>query len=106
MACARCGADVPTPRRGRWCGDCERAYDTWSRRNAADIVWVVMSGGFMLAAVGMLLPLLGVDVIVAAVAALSSWATVYGAHRLNVRRRRRQFLDGEALPRAYLPAPK
>jgi hypothetical protein len=103
MACERCGGDAKP---GRWCADCETAYDTWVRRHAADIVWAVMGGGVMLAAVGMILPLLGADWIVAASAAFAGWGTIFGLHRLNARRRRRQFLAGVALPRAYLPAPK
>ena len=105
MGCARCNADVVTGR-GRWCTDCERGYDTWVRQYAADIIWVVMAGGFVLAGVGMVLPLLGVEWVVAASAAFAGWGTILGLHRLNVRRRRRQYLAGAPLPRAYLPAPK
>ena len=103
--CGRCGADVAT-RRGKWCPDCERAYDTWVRRHATDIVWVVMSGGFVLAAIGMVLPILGVDWLVASSAAFAGWGTIFGLHRANQRRRRRQFIAGATLPRAYLPEPK
>ena len=103
MACERCGRDAKP---GTWCAECERAYDTWVRRHAADIVWAVLGGGVVLAAVGMILPLLGADWIVAASAAFAGWGTIFGLHRLNARRRRRQFLAGDALPRAYLPAPK
>ena len=103
MACERCGRDAKP---GKWCADCESAYDTWVRRHAADIVWAVLGGGVVLAAVGMLLPLLGADWIFAASAAFAGWGTIFGLHRINARRRRRQFLAGDALPRAYLPAPK
>jgi len=105
MACARCEADVVT-KSGKWCADCESAYDTWVRRHAADIVWAVLGGGFVLAGVGMVLPLLGVEWIVGASAAFFGWGTIYGIYRVNRRRRRKQFLAGAPLPRAYLPAPK
>jgi hypothetical protein len=105
MACARCEADVET-KRGAWCANCERDYDTWVRRHAADIVWAVLGGGVVLAGVGMVLPLLGVDWIVAASAAFCGWGSVYAIYRIGKRRRRKQFLAGAPLPRAYLPAPK
>src|SRR5262249_31767615 len=105
MACERCGSAAET-RRGKWCPDCERAFDTWVRRYAADIVWSVMGGGFVLATIGMILPMLGVEWLVPASAAFAGWGTIFGLHRLNARRRRRQFLAGATLPRAYLPAPK
>ena len=35
MACPRCDGETPDR---RWCIDCERAYDTWSRRHASDIL--------------------------------------------------------------------
>jgi len=34
------------------------------------------------------------------------WGTMLAAYRWNAKRRRRQFLAGVALPRAYLPAPR
>ena len=105
MPCARCGAAVETPR-GKWCPECERAYDTWVRRHATDIVWAVMGGGVVLAFVGLALPLLGLEWIVAAGAAFAGWGTLLGLYKGAQRRRRRQFLAGTALPRAYLPAPK
>jgi hypothetical protein len=105
-ACPRCGSTESPVKRGAWCTECELAYDTWSRRNAADIVWVVLTGGVVLAAIGVLLPLLGFEWIVAAGAAFGSWGTILALYRWNARRRRRQFLAGEALPRAYLPEPR
>lgn len=86
-----------------WCAQCELDYDTWSRRNAADIVWVTLTGGLVLATVGMVLPLLGFEWVVAASAAFMGWGTILGVSRWNGKRRRRQFLRGFALPRAYLP---
>ena len=105
MACARCGAEIET-RRGTWCPDCERAYDAWVRRYATDIVWSVMGGGVVLAFVGLGLPLLGIEWLVAAGAAFAGWGTLFGLYKVAQRHRRRQFLAGVALPRAYLPAPK
>ena len=89
-----------------WCKTCDNAYDTWVRRHAADIAWVVVLGGAVFASVGMCLPLLGVGWIVSAAAAFAGLGTTYALYRLNDRRRRRQFLRGVALPRAYLPAPR
>jgi len=105
MACARCGKDVAT-RPGKWCAECERDYDTWIRRHATDIVWVVLGGGVVLGTCGMVLPMLGAGVLGAAAGVLAGWSTIGISAKLNQRRRRRQFLAGDALPRAYLPAPK
>ena len=105
MACARCNADVET-RPGKWCPDCERAYDTWVRRHATDIVWAGLGGGLVLTFVGVVLPLLGIEWIVAAGAAFAGWGSLFGIYKGTQRRRRRQFLEGGAMPRAYLPAPK
>jgi len=104
-ACPRCATDVDLVKTG-WCRACENAYDTWVRRHAADIIWVVMAGGVVLASLGLGLPLLGAEWYVGAVAAFSGFGTIISLHRLNDRRRRRQFLRGVALPRAYLPSPK
>jgi uncharacterized protein (DUF983 family) len=106
MACARCGSQAlgqAPAKRAMWCATCELDYDTWSRRNAADIVWVTLTGGFVLATIGMVLPLLGFEWIVAVSAAFMGWGTILGVSRWNGKRRRRQFLRGVALPRAYLP---
>jgi|HubBroStandDraft_6_1064221.scaffolds.fasta_scaffold55750_2 hypothetical protein len=104
MACPRCGSTELT--KHGWCDACERAYDTWSRRHAADIVWVVLTGGVVLATIGMVLPLLGFEWIVAASAAFMGWGTILGVYGWNAKRRRKQFLRGAALPRAYLTTPK
>jgi hypothetical protein len=105
MSCPRCASDAP-PTKSGWCGECERAYDTWVRRHATDIIWAVMGGGCVIAFLGLGLPLLGLGSLVGATAAFAGSGTILGLYRLIQRRRRRQFLAGVALPRAYLPAPK
>jgi hypothetical protein len=105
MACERCGGDEAIQKSG-WCLTCERAYDTWVRRHATDIIWAVMGAGTIIAFLGLGLPLLGLGSLVGATAALGGSATLYGLWRGTQRRRRRQFLRGVALPRAYLPSPK
>jgi hypothetical protein len=105
MACVRCQANVGVNRAG-WCADCERAYDTWVRRHASDIIWSVMGGGVVLGVIGVGLPLLGMSSAVAFAAAFTGLGTVVALQRAVGRRRRRQFLAGRAIPRAYLPAPR
>jgi Flp pilus assembly protein TadB len=104
MTCARCRAEPPLAKSG-WCPPCERAYDTWVRRHATDIIWAVMTGGVVIAVLGVGLPALGLGPLVGASAAFVGAGTIGGMYRLTQRRRRRQFLIG-ALPRAYLAAPK
>jgi predicted nucleic acid-binding Zn ribbon protein len=104
MECPRCGAAVD--KRGKWCRECEAAFDKWVRQHATDIVWATLAGGIVLGSVGMILPLLGADWILAAGAAFAGWGTIVGLYRWNSKRRRRQFLAGGDLPRAYLPEPK
>jgi hypothetical protein len=105
MSCVRCQADEPLSKAG-WCSACEKAYDTWVRRHATDIIWSVMGGGIMIGAIGLGLPLLGLSSVVAFAAAFMGFATIFGLQRLAMRRRRRQFLGGGAMPRAYLPSPQ
>jgi hypothetical protein len=105
MACPRCARKEQLVKSG-WCPTCETAYDGWVRRHAADIVWVVMGGGLVIAVLGIGLPWFGVSWMVGWAAAVAGFGTIFGLGKLNDRRRRRQFLRGEALPRAYLPAPK
>ena len=100
MACPRCSADSTDD---RWCTECDRAYDTWSRQHATDIIWALMAGVIVLATGAVLLPILGVEPVVAAVGVFAGFGTVVGLQRVNRRRRRRQFLRGAAMPRAYLP---
>lgn len=106
MACPRCGN--PEPESGsvserRWCAACERAYDAWSRRYASDVVWQVLAGMVIVVFAGMGLPLLGVSWLAAATGVFAGFGTFVGLHRLNTRRRRRQYLRGGEVPRAYLP---
>jgi hypothetical protein len=105
MACKRCGGDEELQKSG-WCQTCERAYDTWVRRHATDIIWAVMGGGLVISFLGLGLPLLGLGSLVGATAAIAGSGTILGVYRTTQRHRRRQFLRGVALPRAYLPAPK
>ncbi len=104
MRCKRCGNE--TPKKGRFCAACEAQYDAWSRQYASDIMWVVLAGGVVLAASGMILPFLGFEWFVAAAGAFAGWGTILVGSKLNGRRRRTQFLANPSLPRAYLPAPK
>jgi len=100
MQCTRCGKEIDDAT--KWSPECERAYDTWSRRHASDIIWSLLAGGLIVSTTAVLLPMLGVDWIIAATGVFSGFGTLYGLHRLNRRRRRRQFLAGAAMPRAYL----
>jgi hypothetical protein len=105
MACPRCSTTTELVKTG-WCRTCENAYDTWVREHAADIIWIVMGGGLMIAAVGVGLPLLGASWFVGVAAAFCGVGTIALLQRTNDRRRRRQFVRGVQLPRAYLPSPK
>jgi len=105
MACVRCQADVQLEKTG-WCAECERAYDTWVRRHATDIIWSVLGGGIVIGTIGVGLPLLGLSSAVAFAAAFVGLGTVVALQRAASKRRRRQFLAGGAMPRAYLPAPR
>jgi hypothetical protein len=106
MACPRCEAATPETTEvpeTRWCAACERAYDTWSRRHATDIIWSLLAGMVIVTTTAIALPLLGLDWVLAATGVFTGFGTLYGLTRLNRRRRRRQFLAGAAMPRAYLP---
>lgn len=101
MACKRCEEDKPLDKRG-WCIDCERAYDTWVRRYASDIVKPALTGMVIVLAVALGVPLLGASTLVALGGVFAGAGTIFGLTRLSARRRRRQFLTS-SLPRAYLP---
>ena len=105
MPCPRCGEDTKLVASG-WCPPCELAYDAWVRRHATDIIWAVFGGGIVIALLGLGLPLAGLGSLVGATAAFAGSATIWGLYRTTQRRRRKQFLRGEGLPRAYLPAPR
>ena len=102
--CARCHGEAEGPT-AKWCTECERLYDGWSRKYASDIVWQALIGTVIVSGVGLGLPLLGVGKLIAAVGAFAGFGTVFGLSRLTRRRRRQQFLQAP-LPRAYLPLPK
>nr|HEX4313919.1 hypothetical protein [Kofleriaceae bacterium] len=99
MKCARC--HEPIERGARWCDDCERAYDTWVRRYASDMVLPLFAGGAIVLACGMGLPLLGVGWLIGGAGAFAGFATVGALARMNRWRRRRQFRLA-TLPRAAL----
>jgi hypothetical protein len=102
MACARCKADAATGREG-WCSDCERAYDTWLRPYATDIVVPVLAGMVVITTIALVLPFLGAGSLIAYGGVFAGFATLFGMFRLRRRRRRQQFLT-TSLPRAYLPS--
>jgi len=105
MPCARCNHDEPLGRSG-WCATCERDFDTWSRRHATDILWALLGGGLVVATAAVVLPLLGVTWIVSATGIFAGFGTIVSVYTLTRKRRRKQFLRGAAMPRAYLPAGK
>lgn len=102
MACPRCSAETDDD---KWCVACEQAYDTWSRQHAGDIIWSLLAGGLIVSSTAILLPMLGLDWVLAATGVFSGFGTLFALHRMNRRRRRRQFLKGAAMPRAYLTSP-
>ena len=101
MQCQRCNAPIDDDT--RWCASCERAYDTWSRRYASDVVWTILAGGTVTTLIGMGLPLLGLSMLYAATAIFAGFATFGATWSANRKRRRQQFLT-TGLPRAYLPS--
>ncbi|MBX3156709.1 MAG: hypothetical protein KF773_11955 [Deltaproteobacteria bacterium] len=100
--CARCAEAERAPR-SDWCAACDGAFDVWSRRYATDILWACLGGGVIVCGVALGLPLLGVNFLVAVSGVFAGFGTLYGGYRWNRQRRRRQFLEGAAVPRAYLP---
>jgi hypothetical protein len=112
MSCVRCGgartepvAPIPMTVRDvpRWCEKCERDYDAWSRNHATDIVWTALGGMVVIIVFATIIPLLGVPWVFATTGIVGASATILGIHRWNRNRRRMQFLQGAAVPRAYLP---
>src|ERR1700750_2186421 len=101
MACARCEDTLPTGPSG-WCVDCERAYDTWLRAHATDIIFPALAAAGIIVTVGVVLPVLGIGWVIATTGAFAGFGTMLGVFRLRRRQRRAQFL-ATSLPRAYLP---
>jgi len=103
MTCSRCAAEHDGKK--RWCADCETAYDGWVRQYASDMIAPALGGMLVVLMCAMVLPLLGTSTLVAVGGAFAGFGTLAGMTRLNMRRRRRQFLKAP-LPRAYLPEPR
>lgn len=104
MDCERCtpAAAGGTGDRWRaWCAECEHAYDGWVRQHATDVVWAALGGTLIVSAVALGLPLLGLGWVIATGGVFAGAGTMGALHRVNRRRRRRQFL-ASGLPRAYL----
>lgn len=107
MTCERCARERHEFDRGpRWCVDCERHFDTWSRRYASDIVWATLSGMVVVLGISVGVPLLGAPGAVAMVGVFAGFGTLIGVYRLKTRRRRAEFLATGDVPRAYLPSPR
>jgi hypothetical protein len=101
MECLRCAAAMEQATPSRWCRECENQYDLWSRRHAADIVWQTGTGAIVAMLIGLGLPVLGVDMVIATAGVLAGFGTFLGLRTWGKRMRRRQFL-ASSLPRAYL----
>ena len=86
-----------------WCQDCEKQYDAWVRKHATDILWQTGLGAVVAMLIGLGLPLLGVEPVIATTGVLAGFGTFLGLRSWGKKRRRQQFLTG-ALPRAYLPS--
>ncbi len=86
-----------------WCRECEAQYDAWVRQYAGDIIWQTGLGAIIAMAIGLGLPLLGLEPIIGIAGVLVGFGTFIGLRHWGKQRRRRQFLAG-ALPRAYLPS--
>jgi hypothetical protein len=99
--CPRCSDEHDA--RTRWCPSCERDFDTYSRLYATDIVWASLAGMLVVMGIGIGVPLLGASTLVALGGAFAGFGTILGMFRFVRRRRRRAYLRGAALPRAYLP---
>jgi len=99
--CRRCA--VETESRTGWCPECESAFDTFSRRYATDIIWSALAGTVVVSTVALGAPLLGLSTLVGVTGVFAGFGTIIGLFRYTRHRRRRAFLLGAAMPRAYLP---
>ena len=97
MPCPRCAADTP-----RWCADCERLYDAWVRRYAADTLWQSGIGALIAMVIGLGAPMIGFSPLLGIAGVLAGFSTFIGLRVWGNAHRRRQFL-ADGLPRAYLP---
>ena len=102
MVCPRCGSEMAKTAEP-WCVECEKQYDTWVRKHAADILWQTGIGAVVAMLIGLGLPLLGLEPVIGTAGVLLGFSTFLGLRRWGQKKRRRQFLVG-ALPRAYLPS--
>src|ERR1044071_1875511 len=91
MQCPRCAAEMTGPG-VPWCRDCEKQYDTWVRKRAADIIWQTGLGALVAMAIGLALPLLGLEPIIGIAGVLVGFTTFMGLRTWGKKRRRRQFL--------------
>jgi hypothetical protein len=103
MICARCHGPLAVDAKRGWCRACEHGYDVWSRQHASDVAVAALAGTVVMATAGMGLPLLGAPWLSATAGVLAGFGTLVGMHRASTRRRRRQYLRGGGVPRAYLP---
>jgi|SRR3954471_9839449 Flp pilus assembly protein TadB len=101
MPCQRCAAEEVTT--SGWCVDCERQWDTWGRRHAADIIWQAFTGAGIAMVFALGAPLVGLSMMLGIVGVVIGAGTSVGLRIWGKRRRRQQFL-ATSIPRAYLPA--
>ncbi len=101
MKCVRCKTET-TGKHG-WCPACDREFDAWSRRHASDIIYSVLGAMVVVLTISLGLPLLGAPTVIATAGIFGGFGALLGIQRLSRNRRRRQFLSGAGIPRAYLP---
>src|SRR5258706_12146448 len=97
----RCAVETESRTRGG--SEWELAFDTFSRRYATDIIWSALAGTIVVSTVALGAPLLGMSTLVAVTGVFGGFGTIVGLFRYTRYRRRRAFLLGAAMPRAYLP---
>ena len=101
MTCRRCQTALDGTQ--TWCVPCDREFDAWSRQHASDILYSVFAAMGVVVTVAVGLPLLGMPWIFATTGVFAGFGALVGSHRWTRGRRRRQFLRGARIPRAYLP---